>query len=172
MLKSFLPQLLVESVYDIDLEQLKAQGICGIITDLDNTLVGAGEPVAPPELAQWLDGVQQSGFKVFIISNNNQARVSKFAEAVSLPYIYRARKPLHRAFQAALRKLGLDASQCAMIGDQLLTDVLGGNRVGLHTILVQPIALQDEGLGTRINRKIERIIASRLEGKGWITWKN
>lgn len=172
MLKSFVPKLQAESVFDIDLDQLKQQGVIGIITDLDNTLVGAGVPLAPPPLAAWLTSAQEAGFRIVIVSNNNADRVSRFAEPLSLPYIYRAKKPLHAAYKKALSMLDMRPEQCAMIGDQLLTDVLGGNRLGLYTIWVKPIALEDEGFFTRFNRKIERRIVNKLEQKGWITWKS
>jgi predicted HAD superfamily phosphohydrolase YqeG len=52
----------------------------------------------------------------------------------------------------------LTADQTVVIGDQMLTDVLGGNRMGLHTILVLPISLLDEGFFTKINRRIEKVL--------------
>lgn len=85
MLKRLLPQLQVNTIYDIDLNELWAKGVRGIITDLDNTLVGAKAPLATPELIEWLKVVGQIGFQVVIVSNNNKLRVSKFAEPLLLP---------------------------------------------------------------------------------------
>lgn len=157
LLNKLLPKLQVTSIYDIDLPQLWKKGIRGIITDLDNTLVGAKDPQATPELVIWLKQVQEVGFQVAIISNNNRLRVSHFAEPLSIPFISNARKPSRTSFQKALASFQLPAKQVAMLGDQMLTDVLGGNRMGLYTILVQPIALNDEGFFTRINRRLEKI---------------
>jgi HAD superfamily phosphatase (TIGR01668 family) len=166
MFKRLLPDQIVNTVYDIDLNELKARGIEGIITDLDNTLVSAKTPLATPKLVAWLDVVKDMGFKVIIISNNNGPRVSKFAEPLGVPYIPFARKPTSRAFGKAISQLGLTADQAVVVGDQMMTDVLGGRRAGLHTILVTPIALDEEGWGTRINRTIEKIALARLRRKG------
>ncbi|WP_188892503.1 YqeG family HAD IIIA-type phosphatase [Paenibacillus radicis (ex Gao et al. 2016)] len=166
MFERLLPHMRVNTVYDIQLDELYAKGVRGIITDLDNTLVGAREALATPELVKWLDGVRDRGFKVVIVSNNNETRVSRFAKPLDIPYIHAARKPANKSFRKALTVLGLPAEKTVVLGDQMLTDVLGGNRMGLYTILVTPIAPADEGIMTRVNRRIERIALSRLRKKG------
>ncbi|WEK53109.1 MAG: YqeG family HAD IIIA-type phosphatase [Candidatus Cohnella colombiensis] len=166
MFKRLLPDQIVNTVYDIDLDEWSAQGVRGIITDLDNTLVSARTPLATPELIQWLDRVHDRGFKVVILSNNNSRRVAKFAEPLGLPYIPAARKPAGAAFRQALQQLGLAPQQVVVVGDQLMTDVLGGHRAGLKAILVTPIARSEEGWRTRINRVIEKVALSRLRKQG------
>ncbi|WP_425466155.1 YqeG family HAD IIIA-type phosphatase [Paenibacillus methanolicus] len=166
MFERLLPHMRVKTIYDIDLHALKEQGMKGIITDLDNTLVGAKVPLATPELVKWLDVVRDLGFKVVIVSNNNETRVSKFAVPLNIPFIHAARKPWNRAFKSALAVLDLPAEQTAVIGDQMMTDVLGGKRMGLHTILVHAISPADEGIMTRFNRLLERVALSRLRKKG------
>lgn len=168
----FLPRLLVDSVYDIDLDELAAAGIRGIIADLDNTLVGAKEPDATPRLKDWLAAVHDKGFRVVVVSNNNRARVTRFAEPMALAFIPAAKKPLRGAFRKALDILGTAPEQTAVVGDQLLTDVFGANRMGMHPILVAPIAPQDESAFTRINRKIERRIFHSLGKRGLLEWNN
>lgn len=158
VLHKFTPRLRVKTIYEIQLDELWDNGIRGIITDLDNTLVGAKEPLATPELVVWLEVVKQKGFKVTIVSNNAELRVRNFADPLQLPFIHRAKKPANAAFIRALQWMGLSADETVVIGDQMLTDVLGGNRMGLHTILVLPIALLDEGFFTKINRRIEKVI--------------
>ncbi|MFD2116287.1 YqeG family HAD IIIA-type phosphatase [Paenibacillus yanchengensis] len=166
MFERLVPKLRVDSVYQIDLDRLYAQGIRGIITDLDNTLVGAKAPLATPELANWLEQVAAKGINVVIVSNNNANRVGDFSTPLRLPFVYKARKPALRAFRQALHILQLNASQTVMIGDQMMTDVLGGNRMGLFTILVKPIAPSEEGIGTRINRMLEKVALVRLRRRG------
>ncbi|ANY70103.1 hypothetical protein BBD42_29095 [Paenibacillus sp. BIHB 4019] len=166
MFKKLLPHMRVDTVYDIQLDELHKKGIRGIITDLDNTLVGARVPLATPELVKWLDDVRERGFKVVIVSNNNVTRVSKFAMPLNIPFIHAARKPANTSFRKGLKVLELKAEETVVIGDQMLTDVLGGNRMGLYTILVAPIAPADEGIMTRVNRRIERIAKSSLGKSG------
>ena len=166
MFKRLLPDQIVNTVFDIDLDELTTRGVRGIITDLDNTLVGAKTPLATPQLIGWLDIVKDRGFKVVILSNNNKTRVGNFAEPLGIPFIPAARKPAGAAFRRALKLMELQAEQAVVVGDQMLTDVLGGRRAGLHTILVTPIAPREEGWATQINRRIEKIALARLRKKG------
>ncbi|OPA78361.1 hypothetical protein BVG16_10785 [Paenibacillus selenitireducens] len=166
MLEKFIPRLRVNTVYDIDLEALYAQGYRGIITDLDNTLVGAKEPHATPELVAWLETAKQAGFQVVIVSNNDEGRVSLFTKPLGIPFVHAARKPRRKPFRKALSLMNLSAAQTVVIGDQMLTDVFGGNRTGLYTILVLPIAAADEGVMTQFNRRMEKVILRRLRKKG------
>lgn len=170
MLRKFIPHLRVDAVYDIDLDELWNTGVRGIITDLDNTLVGAKDPSATPKLHAWLQQVSRKGFKVVIVSNNNRLRVAAFAEPIQLPFIHAAKKPSRRAFRKALGMLVLAPNQVVVVGDQLLTDVFGANRMGLNAILVTPISPQDESVFTRLNRRIERMIFEKLRKRGYMQW--
>lgn len=166
-----MPNEHVKNVLHIAPEDLKAKGIKGIITDLDNTLVAWDCPSATPQLVSWFKELQRQGILVTIVSNNNEKRVKAFSNPLGIPFIFEARKPLTKAFKRALRNMGLKKDEVVMIGDQLLTDVLGGNRIGLHTILVVPVA-QTDGLFTKINRKVERRILTWMKHKGMIYWED
>jgi uncharacterized protein len=170
MLKHFLPDQHVQNILDITPEMLVERGVKGIITDLDNTLVEWDRPEATPELIKWFTSIKEKGILITIVSNNTQQRVKSFSDPVEIPFIYSARKPMNKAFKRALKDMKLKNQEVVVIGDQLLTDVLGGNRIGLHTILVVPVASSD-GFWTRFNRKIERIILSWMKRKGMIHWE-
>ncbi len=172
MFRKLIPHLSVNSIYDIDLPALRNAGVKGIITDLDNTLVGANHPQATPELIRWLGHVKSLGFQVVIVSNNNRLRVSAFAEPLLIPYIFKARKPQTVSFRRALEIMKLSAKETVVIGDQMLTDVLGGNRLGLYTVLVTPISLRDEGFFTKINRRLEKIAIAWMKKKGVLPWED
>ncbi|MBM7645831.1 HAD superfamily phosphatase (TIGR01668 family) [Scopulibacillus daqui] len=171
MLKHFLPDEHVKSIYEIKPDDLKSKGIKGIITDLDNTLVAWDNPKATPELIEWLELMKQAGIKVTIVSNNKEVRVKAFSDPIKIPFIYSAKKPLVRAFKRAIKDMGLQPDDVVVIGDQLLTDVLGGNRLGVHTILVVPVSMSD-GWMTRFNRKMERRILSSMRKRGLIDWED
>lgn len=170
ILKKLLPDLHVDTIYDIDLQALKDRNIKGIITDLDNTLIAWDRPEATPELAAWLKKVEAEGFQLTVVSNNNQRRVHAFCEPLGIPFIYRAQKPFHVSFKKAKRMMNLRPEEVVVIGDQILTDILGGNRLGLYTILVIPVA-QTDGFFTRINRNIEKGLLSIMRKKGMLTWE-
>jgi HAD superfamily phosphatase (TIGR01668 family) len=166
-----IPDLYVDSVYDIDLDQMQARGVKGIITDLDNTLVRWDEPEATPKLIEWLDHVRDTrGIKVCIVSNNNNHRVERFAKPLNIPWVAKARKPKRSPFVRALDVLGTKREETVVIGDQMFTDVLGGNRMGLYTILVVPIA-DKEYIGTKVLRMMERIALRILRSRGMIPWE-
>jgi len=151
----------VESIFCLDLEKLKALGIDTIITDLDNTLVPWVEHEANPTLLAWLEQLRARGFKVCLVSNALEQRIAHFRQVLGIPGLSKANKPSRRAFLQALDLLGSRPEQAAMIGDQVFTDVLGGNRLGLYTILVVPLCRR-EFLGTRVLRLVERVILRNL----------
>ncbi|MFD1406932.1 YqeG family HAD IIIA-type phosphatase [Kroppenstedtia eburnea] len=170
MFKRMIPDEFVQSIYEIDLNALQRRGVKAVVVDLDNTLVESTRPEATPELVSWLDQLRGMGFKVMIVSNNNLTRVSRFATPLRVPYIHRAKKPLSAAFKRALNRLEVDAGETMMIGDQLLTDVLGGNRLGLYTILVVPVS-QAEGIFTKLNRRLERLVFWWMKKRGLPGWE-
>lgn len=171
MLKHFLPDEHVKSILDIHPEKLKERGIKGIITDLDNTLVEWDRPLATPQLIKWFDNMKKHNIQVTIVSNNNEVRVKAFSDPLKIPFIFRARKPMIPAFNKALSQMGIKKEEAVVIGDQLLTDVLGGNRSGFYTILVVPVASTD-GFFTRFNRFAERRILNWFRKKGMIQWED
>ncbi|WP_010288019.1 YqeG family HAD IIIA-type phosphatase [Kurthia massiliensis] len=170
MYKRFMPKEFVNSVYDVTPEKLHALGIKGIITDLDNTLVEWDRADATPELMAWLKLIQDSGIQVIIVSNNKEARVKHFADPLGIQYIFQARKPLRNAFKRGLKMLNLPSEQVLMLGDQMMTDMLGGNALHLYTILVKPVA-QSDGFVTKLNRRLERRVFNYLRKHGIETWR-
>ncbi len=146
-------------------------GIKGVITDLDNTLVAWDVKDATPEVIKWFQELKDNDIKVTIISNNDEERVSVFSEPLEAPYVYSARKPLVHAFKKATKQMKVNKHEVVVIGDQIMTDVLGGNLGGFHTILVVPIVKTD-GKFTRINRMMERRILNWMRKKGMITWED
>jgi uncharacterized protein len=171
LLKHFLPDQHVKSIFEITPESLKDKGVKGIITDLDNTLVEWDRPLATPKLIEWFDNMRRQEILVTIVSNNNEKRVRAFSDPLRIPFIFQARKPMTRAFNKALKQMGLQKEETVVIGDQLLTDVLGGNRSGFHTILVVPVS-QTDGVVTRFNRKVERKILNWFRKKGKLNWED
>ena len=149
-MRRFVPDEVLPSVLDIDLSSLKRRKIKGLLIDLDNTLVGWGESHMEPGFAAWIKQAREAGFEVSLVSNAMPDRVDAFASELDIPQVSKAMKPLRRAFCRALRVLGLETHEAAVIGDQLFTDVYGGNRLGLYTILINPLSTrgaEDNALG-------------------------
>lgn len=153
---------MVDSVYDIDLEELKKQGIRGIIADLDNTLVPWRSCEIPCALEDWFCRVRNAGLKIAVVSNNSPSRVAEFSSRLGVTCIAKAVKPRRGAFRRIAADFGFAPQEMAVVGDQLFTDILGGNRSGMYTILVKPLS-RHEFVGTKLVRLVERIFLRRLQ---------
>ena len=165
MLKILCPKQVTASVLDIDLDNLSQKGITALILDLDNTLLRWDADQAPADMTAWVRSAVQRGFKVCITSNGMPHRVEQIAGQLGVPAIPKAIKPTKRPFRKALTILGVSSNQAAVIGDQVFTDILGGNRMSLHTILINPLG-QKELRTTAIVRHVERRVLLRLDKKG------
>lgn len=151
------PSSQVPTVYDIDLIALRARGIRGVILDLDNTIVPWGAREVSPQLPVWIAAARNADLRLCIVSNNMGGRVTAIAERLGLPLVAGALKPRRRALRRALTVMGTTPEATALVGDQLFTDILGGNRLGLHTILVRPQGHREFVL-TRVVRLVERLL--------------
>jgi uncharacterized protein len=159
-----IPDLSLANIFEINVEMLEKQGIKGIITDMDNTLVPWSDRAVYPRLADWFKGLKSRGFKLIIVSNNSKDKGGKLARELDIPAIWYAIKPRRRAFRRALEIMQLRPDEVAVVGDQLFTDVLGGNRLGLFTIHVDPIS-EKEFFSTKLMRMMERFLFRNLRKK-------
>jgi HAD superfamily phosphatase (TIGR01668 family) len=165
MLKKLCPNHQSDSVLDLDLHELRAKGIDGIIFDLDNTLVAWKQDQLAPEVAAIIKQAKMLGFKLSILSNALEHRVEAVATSLDIPYVSRAVKPRKSPFRKALELMGTTQETTAVVGDQLFTDILGGNRMKLYTIWISPIS-PTEFISTKAVRKIERLVVKRFRKKG------
>ena len=115
---------------------------------------------ADEEALNWIESVKKKGFKVCIVSNASQKRVERFNESLKLNAIHRASKPGSKSFLKAMELMGTKPSETAVIGDQIFTDVYGGNRLNMFTILVKPIDSR-EFIGVRLKRALEGVVLAR-----------
>lgn len=159
-MKLFKPDAYFPTIHDINLLALYEQGIRLILTDLDNTLVKYNAPEPTEEIIAFKNEAEKLGMKVVVISNNKEKRVKPFADKLQVEYVSRAKKPFKASYKKFLNEY--KRHEIAIIGDQLMTDILGGNRMGFYTILVDVIDCQKEQFGTKINRLFERMIRRKL----------
>ena len=131
--------ILGDTIFNLTLEILSQHNINGLILDVDETLVPFKQKEASIELQQWIAEIGKNT-PVWLVSNNvSQARIGNIAKSVDLPFIFAARKPSRRKLKQAAQAMDLPVEQVAMVGDRLFTDVLAGNRLGMFTILVEPM---------------------------------
>lgn len=161
MLEWFKPTWMVRSIYSITPEQLQKNNVKAVLTDLDNTLIAWNNPEATQESIQWIETMKKADIPVLIVSNNSDERVKPVADFLGLDYIPRSLKPSRRAYRLAQEKLGLPTEELLMVGDQVITDVLGANRFGVRNVLVKPL-LESDAWNTKFNRFIELKVMNLL----------
>lgn len=156
MLARFYPHHEVESAYVIDYEKLYEQGFCGIVFDIDNTLVPHGAPADERAVALF-ERLRKIGFVTMLLSNNKEPRVKMFHDGVKSPYIFKAGKPGKAGYQKAMEQMGTTPENTMFVGDQLFTDVWGAKKAGMETWLVKPIHPKEE-IQIVLKRFLEKIV--------------
>ncbi|MEW6275054.1 MAG: YqeG family HAD IIIA-type phosphatase [Bacillota bacterium] len=152
------PRLYVPSIFEIDLDWLHQQGIRGLMLDLDNTIICRNLEHFSAGIVAWIKELKRKNFRVCIISNNLPKRVYALAQELDLPAVCQGIKPLAAPFRRALGVLGTAPQETAIVGDQIFTDILGGNRLGLYTILVNPLPGKEFWATRLINRQLEKLV--------------
>lgn len=139
---SLLPWKQTDCVYDLTGESLVESGITFLMADLDNTLCRYGEKEPDERLKIWVEDLCAHHVELFLLSNNQKpGRAQNFAQALGIDYMGHAGKPKRSGFLETMASHHVSPSQCAMVGDQIFTDILGANRSCVRSILVRPIEL-------------------------------
>lgn len=160
MLDLFIPDVYQQSIYTINYKKLKKNGIKCLLFDLDNT-IAPYKINEPDQIVKELFHRLEQDFKVIIISNSGKNRLRPFKEILNVDVAFSSKKPLKGKYKKILELYHFKIDEVACIGDQLLTDILGANRMGLTSILVNRVA-KYEMFPTRINRFMEKFILKKL----------
>lgn len=156
------PKLYLNSVTEISMEILEKHHLKGLILDVDNTLIDIDKNM-PEGIPKWIENLRKQGISLCIVSNtNHKEKVETVAKKLGIPYIYFAKKPLKGGFKRAKAILKLENEQIGVVGDQIMTDVIGANRSKMFPILVKPIDEKDIWI-TKIKRPIENKIIERYK---------
>ncbi|MCI5732695.1 MAG: YqeG family HAD IIIA-type phosphatase [Tenericutes bacterium] len=162
-MKIFIPDIYQKSIFTINYDKLKKKGIKCLLFDLDNTISPAKEVVLCKKTKKLLDKLKKD-FKIIIFSNNFPKRIAKFGIYYGVDVSCVCLKPFKYKYKYILKKYNFKKDEVAAIGDQLLTDILGGNKMKILTILVDPMTLIDEK-ETFLNRQIEKAIFKNFKKK-------
>ncbi len=154
--------ILGSSVLDLSPEILAQYQIEGLVLDVDDTIVPIGSSVAQPELALWIAEIGKIVPLWLVTNNPSQVRIGAIADSLSLPYFLGAGKPSRRKLRQAVAAMKLDPARVAMVGDRVFTDVLAGNRLGMFTILIEPIVSDESSVSFDLLRRVEFSIARLL----------
>jgi len=136
--------VLGDSVIGLTPDIVRRHRLRGLVLDVDETLVPIRCPQTDQAVRAWCEQMKPL-VSLWLVSNNlNETRIRRIAQSVDVPYIMGARKPSRRKLRQAIYAMDLPIQQIAMVGDRLFTDVLAGNRLGLFTILVDPMITPGE----------------------------
>lgn len=158
---SFLPKFVTDRVTDLTPQFLSRQGIRLLMLDFDNTLVPYTRDEPTQEIQDWLEEMKRSDIQVCVVSNSHRQRVPDFCRVYGLDCITYARKPFPKGIRQCLERYQIPASQAALVGDQIYTDTLGGNGVGVAPILVRAIDNHNFWLKARHVLEMPFIFAAR-----------
>lgn len=158
------PNAYISHVQNITIEFLMKNKIKALILDVDNTLIDIYQNLSQ-EIIDWSNELQGQGIKMYILSNTNkEEKVKKVADKLQLPFEMFAKKPSKRGFLKIQKILNIKPTNIAVVGDQLFTDVIGGNRCKMFTILVDPVSEKDywytawkRPLENRLKKKMKKI---------------
>jgi HAD superfamily phosphatase (TIGR01668 family) len=163
----FCPHRMVDSVTSVLPQELRSRGIQGVILDLDNTLVLWLKEVMADEVVVWLRSLQEAGLKLCIMSNSIfGGRSVRIAAQLGCYNVRRARKPSRSGFRRAMAMMGTTPATTAMVGDQMFTDIWGGNRVGMYTIMVKQMERREFIYTRYISRPPERLLLRWFKSHG------
>lgn len=164
-MNNFVPDMYQKSIYHIDYDKLQDNGIKCLLIDLDNTCVPYKDKEPNKKLIDLFETLKDMDFKIIIFSNALKGRIKPFKDVLNVDCLARANKPYKKNFLKVIKLFNYDLSEVAIIGDQLYTDILGGNKVGIKTILVNPMSSDDMFITRFIYRTLEKRIYKKLMSK-------
>ena len=161
-MRLFRPTAIKPRIGDVTPQLLQRLGAGAVLLDVDNTIATYTSHEPAPGAVDWVKGLGEAGFRVVIVSNNYKRRVAAFAARFGVEFISFAIKPLPFGYVRAARMLGLRCRDCAIIGDQIFTDVIGANLCGMRSVLLEPIE-PEEGWTFRVRRYFERGLRDKFK---------
>lgn len=146
---SLLPRAIYPKLTDLTPEDLQRDGVRLLMLDFDNTVLPYTSNELTDELLAWADTMQSAGIQLCVVSNSKKPRAIPFCKQAGVGLIREAKKPFAKGIRRCLEQYGIPASEAALVGDQIYTDVLGANCAGIRSILVEPIHLHNVWLKAR-----------------------
>jgi HAD superfamily phosphatase (TIGR01668 family) len=167
MIHRFRPELIVPSITDLTSEFFHSRGLEAALLDVDNTLVLWHGTEVDPAVSDWVEKLKAAGIRFCLASNTRRGRrLAALGEALAIPYELGVAKPRLAGMRRCLARVEAAPEATAMIGDQIFTDIWGGNRCGMYTILVTPMS-PHEFIGTRVvSRPLEKLVMAALRRRG------
>ncbi len=172
MFKRFIPFAHAKSIYEIDAEFFKKQGIKVLFMDLDNTLDSYKAKEPQERTINLVKSIKKLGITPVIISNNKPHRVCGYADKLGVEFLASARKPFSKKIKAEIARRGLTPDDVMLVGDQMMTDVLAAKGAGIRVVLTEKVVKEDQWT-THINRLMDRPIRRYHRKRGnLVDWRD
>lgn len=155
MLERFYPDIYIDNIFLLPLDEFKKRGIKALVFDIDNTVAPYDMAEADEEMIDFFKFLKKQGYRLCLLSNNNKKRVEKFNEKLETLAIYRAGKPGVKKLENAIFDMGVTKKQTALVGDQVFTDMYCAHKAGVLAVLTKPICNRDQWI-TKVKRGLER----------------
>ncbi len=156
--RKLFPTYYAAGIASVTPEFIRSCGCTAVLCDIDNTISHVDAPDAVQEAEVWMRQMREAGIGLAFISNNDPPRVEPFAEKYEAQYVCHAEKPKAGGYHRIAQMFNCTAENCMVVGDQLFTDILGGNRAGMYTTIVKPLCVDEDPKDFRKRRKIERFL--------------
>ena len=153
----FYPDIYAKNIFEIDYEKLKSKGIKCLVFDLDNTLAPVKSSIVDEKVKKLFATLKRQKFTVILMSNSLKKRVEVFKKDLKVPCFSFSLKPLKKNYKKLIKEYGFDMSEVACIGDQIMTDVWGANKMGFTSIFLDKMQ-EEDFKWTKLNRVFERMI--------------
>ena len=171
MMKIFLPFCVAKNLYEIETEFYIKNNIKYIFCDLDNTLESFKVKEASEEAKALKEKLAKAGIELIVVSNNTKRRVSIYAESLGARFVYSARKPFRHRIRVFIKKNNINLKECMLIGDQLLTDIVCGNRLKIKAVLCENLVVEDQFI-TKINKFFDGMLRRYMHKKQLVkSWR-
>ena len=151
----FKSNLILRRITEITPEMVNNLGLKALLLDVDNTLSTHHGTILIDGLLEWLELMKENEIKTVVVSNSKKFRIEPFAARINQPFVSLACKPLPFGYSKGRKMAGVKKKECAIVGDQIFTDVLGANLYGIKSILVRPVKLED-GWTFKLRRYFEK----------------
>lgn len=152
------PTYYAENIAAVTPDFIRGCGCSAVLADIDNTLSHVDAPDAVPMAVEWMERLREAGIALAFISNNDPPRVESFAQRYGAQFVCHAEKPRPNGYHQVASQLNCAAERCLVVGDQLFTDILGGNAARMRTVIVKPLCEAEDPRDFRLRRKIEKLL--------------
>ncbi len=156
--RKLFPTYYAQAVTDVTPAFIRECGCTVVLADIDNTLAHVDAPDAVPMAEAWMQTLKEAGIGLAFLSNNDPPRVEPFAAKYGARFVCHAQKPQVKGYLELAKQFDCKPEACLVVGDQLFTDILGGNNAGMSTVIVSPICEAEDPKAFRKRRTLEKIL--------------